>query len=46
MPGPWKTIEDREFAILGRVHWHNTKHLHGHLGDIPFNAFENAFYAA
>jgi len=27
------------------VHWHNTKRLHGYLGDIPPAEFEKAFYA-
>lgn len=44
-PGPWKTVEDLELAILGWVHWHNTQRLHGYLGDIPPAEFEQAFYA-
>ena len=44
-PGPWKTVEDLEFATLGWVHWHNTQRLHGYLGDVPPAECENAFYA-
>ncbi len=43
--GPWKSVEDLELATLGWVHWHNTKRLHGYLGDIPPAEFEQAFYA-
>ena len=44
-PGPWKTVEDLELATLGWVHWHNTRRLHGYLGDdIPPAEFETAFY--
>ena len=44
-PGPWKTIDDLEPATLGWVHWHNTKRLHGYLGDVPPAEFEAKFYA-
>ena len=43
--GPWKTNDDLELATLGWVHWHNTKRLHGYLGDVPPAEFEAAFYA-
>ena len=43
---PWKTVEDVELATLGWVHWHNTRRLHGYLGDVPPAEFEQAFYAA
>ena len=43
--GPWKTIDDLELATLGWVHWHNTKRLHGYLGDVPPAEFEAKFYA-
>lgn len=43
---PWKTIEDVELATLGWVHWHNTRRLHGYLGDRPPAEYEQAFYAA
>jgi putative transposase len=38
--GPWKTIEEVELATLGWVHWHNTRRLHGYLGDLPPTEFE------
>lgn len=44
-PGPWKSVEDLELATLGWVHWHNTKRLHGYLGDIPPAELEQEFYA-
>ena len=43
--GPWKTIGDLELAMLGGVHWHNTKRLHGYIGDVSPAEFEQAFYA-
>ena len=42
--GPWKTVEDVELATLGWVHWHNTRRLHGYLGDVPPAEYEAAFY--
>ncbi len=42
--GPWKTVEDVELATLGWVHWHNTRRLHGYLGDLPPAEYEAAFY--
>ncbi|KAJ1681377.1 hypothetical protein LUZ63_021205 [Rhynchospora breviuscula] len=44
-PGPWKTVEDLELATLSWVHWHNTRRLHGYLGDVPPAEFEQALYA-
>ena len=43
--GPWKTVDDLELATLGWVHWHNTKRLHGYLGDVPPFEYEESFYA-
>lgn len=43
--GPWKTLDDLKLATLGWVHWHNTKRLHGYLGDLPPEEFEARFYA-
>ena len=40
---PWKTVEDVELATLGWVHWHNTRRLHGYLGDRPPVEYEQAF---
>ena len=44
-PGPWKTVDDLELATLGWVYWHNTKRLHGYLGDVPPFEYEESFYA-
>ena len=43
---PWKTVEDVELATLGWVHWHNTRRLHGYLGDRSPTEYEQTFYAA
>jgi transposase InsO family protein len=43
---PWKTVEDVELATLGWVHWHNTRRLHGYLGDQSPVEYEQTFYAA
>jgi putative transposase len=43
--GPWKTVEDVELGTLSWVHWHNTRRLHGYLGDVPPAEFEAIFYA-
>lgn len=43
---PWKTVADVELATLGWVHWHNTRRLHGYLGDQPPAEYEQTFYAA
>jgi putative transposase len=33
--GPWKTLEDVEFATLEWVDWFNHRRLLGSIGDIP-----------
>ena len=43
--GPWRSVDDVEFATLGWVHWHNTQRLHSHLDDIPPAEFEEAYSA-
>jgi|AntAceMinimDraft_12_1070368.scaffolds.fasta_scaffold263202_1 hypothetical protein len=30
----WKTVVEVELATLAWAHWHNTQHLHGHLGAV------------
>jgi transposase InsO family protein len=42
--GPWKGIEDVEFATLTWVAWFNTSRLLEPLGYVPPNEFEEAFY--
>jgi putative transposase len=44
--GPWRSVDEVEFATLAWVHWHNTERLHSYLGDVPPAEFEAAFYAA
>ena len=41
---PRKTVGDLQLVTLGRVHWHNTDRLHGHLGDSPFE-LQSAVFA-
>jgi putative transposase len=43
--GPWRTVEDVEFATLTWVHWWNTSRLHSAIGDIPPAEYEAAHYA-
>jgi transposase InsO family protein len=42
--GPWRSIEDVEFATLLWVHWFNNERLLGPIGDIPPIEFEAAYY--
>lgn len=43
--GPFKTIADVEFATGGWVDWYNHRRLHGSLGMVSPNEFEQAYYA-
>ena len=42
--GPWKNIEDVEFATLSWVDWFNNKRLLAPIGDIPPAEKEEAYY--
>lgn len=42
--GPWKTIEDVEFATLEWVAWYNSRRLLEPLGYVPPDEFERAYY--
>lgn len=44
--GPWKGLEDVEFATLEWVAWYNSQRLMEPLGYIPPAAFEEAFHRA
>jgi putative transposase len=44
--GPWRGLEDVEYATLEYVDWFNQRRLHGELGMIPPAEFETAYYAA
>jgi putative transposase len=43
--GPWRNLEEVEFATLEWVDWFNNKRLLGPLGDIPPAEFEQLYYA-
>ena len=42
--GPWRSIEEVEFATLERVDWFNNRRLLGPIGDIPPVEFEALYY--
>jgi putative transposase len=42
--GPWKGVEDVEFATLEWVAWYNTRRLLEPLGYVPPEEFERAYY--
>ena len=41
--GPWRGLDDVEYATLEYVHWFNHRRLHGELGMITPAEFENTF---
>ena len=41
--GPWRGLEDVEYATLGYVDWFNYRRLHGELGMLPPAEFEAAY---
>jgi putative transposase len=42
--GPWRTLEDVEFATLEWVAWFNHRRLMGPIGDLPPVEYEEAYY--
>ena len=42
--GPWRTIEDVEFATLTRVDWFNTRRLLEPIGYVPPAEFDAAYH--
>ena len=42
--GPWKGVEEVEFATLEWVAWYNTRRLLEPLGYVPPDEFEQAYY--
>lgn len=42
--GPWRGVDDVEFATLEYVDWFNNRRLLGPIGDIPPVEFEQAYY--
>ena len=43
--GPWRGLEDVEFATLTWVAWYNGSRLHGSLGYVSPTEFEERFHA-
>jgi transposase InsO family protein len=43
--GPWKTLEEVEFATLEWVDWFNNRRLLSSIGDVPPAEFEAAYHA-
>jgi transposase InsO family protein len=44
--GPWRGIDDLEFAVTEWVDWYNQRRLHGELGHVPPAAYEAAYWAS
>ena len=42
--GPWKYIDDVEYATLEWEDWYSNKRFLGPLGDVPPAEFEAAYY--
>ena len=42
--GPWRGVDDVEYATLEWVHWYRTKRLLGPIGDIPPTEYEASYY--
>lgn len=42
--GPWRTVEDVEFATLAWVDWYNHRRLHGACNNTPPAEFETRYY--
>jgi transposase InsO family protein len=42
--GPWKNLDEVEYATLEWVNWYNNKRLLGPIGDLPPVEFETAYY--
>jgi putative transposase len=42
--GPWRNIEEVEFATLEWVDWFDNRHLLGSVGDIPPAEFEAVYH--
>ena len=42
--GPWKSIEDVEFATASWVEWFNNRRLLGPIGHVPPAEFEAVYY--
>ena len=43
--GPWRGLDEVEFATLEYIDWFNHPRLHGSIGMIPPAEFETAHYS-
>ena len=43
--GPWRGVDDLEFATAGWVLWFNENRLHGSIGHVPPVEYEAGYYA-
>ena len=43
--GPWRGLDDVEYATLCYVDWFNNRRLHGEIGMVPPAEFEASYYA-
>jgi putative transposase len=43
--GPWRGLDDVEYATLSYVDWFNQKRLHGEIGMVPPAELEASYYA-
>jgi putative transposase len=41
---PWRGLEEVELALLGYIHWFNTRRIHHQIGGIPPAEFEATYY--
>jgi len=44
LEGPWRGLEDVEYATLDYIDWFNRRRLHGEIGMVPPAEFEEAYY--
>jgi putative transposase len=44
--GPWRGLDDVEFALLTYVEWFNHRRLHDGIGHVPPAEHEANYYAA
>ncbi len=42
--GPWRGVDDLEYATLNWVHWFNTNRLHSAIGYLPPIEYEQQYY--
>jgi putative transposase len=42
--GPWRSLDDVEYATLEWVDWYNQQRLHSWCGDLPPAEYEDLYY--